>query len=138
MLLEFGRFELGINLCITSSFGKRSHEFLNAAAESRTLHEKLDLLLELVNEALPRESEGERAWRHWLEGANEARRMRNQFVHGRWGTDHMTNTVVHVAGAPTSPKQLATRYSIEELEKFRRSLPALASELNRLRDTWPL
>ena len=66
-----------------------------------------------------------------------AREQRNQMVHGRWGIEARRHKVVNVVGLPSGTQQ-SIEYTLAELTAFNDELGALARELSRLREHWPI
>lgn len=138
ILFEFGRFELGLNLCIACSIGGDTLDALNEVAEKSTVIGKLEWIERSVEQRFPKGTEARAEWRRWLLQAHDIRQVRNRLAHGRWGIDVETGDALHVAGIPTSQRQHLTRYSASEMEHIRDTLEAIGGDLNALRDRWPI
>jgi len=76
--------------------------------------------------------------RDWVLQAQEARQLRNQLVHGRWGVDPLTGKVHNIVGLPSSDAQQTIEYTLEELDAISQEFRRLNSALSKSRQRWGL
>ena len=122
--------------CFSNSDGKRL-EALSKSIEGQNFHAKLQTLSKQVAEKFPAGSKRRTAYERWIERMHTAREQRNQMVHGRWGIEARRHKVVNVVGLPSGTQQ-SIEYTLAELTAFNDELGALARELSRLREHWPI
>lgn len=138
MLLEFSRLETDLGLLLAWAGNGANLESLSNTVEKLSFRDKLLRLKGLVQSVLPLGSEARASYERWIDSANTFREHRNCLVHGRWGVDTHRNCVTNVMGLPTSPTQVATQYSIEQLMEAKDGLKDLRRELSDVRTRWPL
>jgi hypothetical protein len=113
-------------------------EALSQQVSGFSFSKRLDRLLELVETSLDAGSKSRAAYTEWLAKANECRKIRNELVHGRWDVDPQSLEVINIVGLPTSAEQRTIRYTLSDLESHVVGIKHLVSELNQLRNRWPL
>jgi hypothetical protein len=137
MIFAFSRLDVALALhLVWSNDGSQLIE-LTKKVEILNFWEKLDFLQELVTAKY----EGQKAsslYRQWLADTHATRTIRNELVHGRWGTDPMKNEVVNVVGLPTSSKQRSKGYTISALKSALKQMEQLQVRLTELREKWPV
>ena len=140
MLFELSRLELNLGLCIAWFDDGADVEGQYRKFNSKGLGEKFEAVrkqLELkASDGL--EANAITSWQRWLDRANQIRETRNNFVHGRWGTNLETITVTNVVGLPSSGLQQERQYTLDQLGQIRREIRDVAAELHKLREKWPL
>lgn len=137
MLFELSRLDLNLGLCLAWVDGGANLESRSKWIEGLNLKARLDELRKHVDAKLPLESEPHRAYVQWIDRVDAIRRVRNDFVHGRWGVEPHKNKVVNITGLPTG-EQKSVEYSIEQLAVINDNLCDLQRELSRLRTNWEL
>lgn len=138
MLFEFSRLDVNLGLCVVWTDSGRRLEELTKQVADFSFHKKLDFLSHYVEGNLPKGSKSHTAYTEWITRAHDSRLKRNQLVHGRWGVDSTDGYVINVIGLPTSPEQIAIRYSLSELESILMELVQLQVRLHEVRERWPL
>lgn len=138
ILFELSRLELNLGLCLSWVNAGARLEELSKEVEGYNFNAKLEELAKHVESKLPKDSKRHQAYEAWLDRAHKIRRLRNEFVHGRWGVDAPANQVVNVIGLPNSGSQKETRYSISDFAAVNEELRQLQTELSRMREHWPL
>jgi hypothetical protein len=137
MIFAFSRLDVALALhLVWSNQGSRLEE-LTKEVEGLTFQKKLDFLQDLVT-ANYNDQEANSLYEQWLKDAHATRTMRNELVHGRWGTDPMMNKVVNVVGLPTSSEQTSKGYTIDELKSALDRMEKLQVRLAELREKWPV
>ena len=137
MLFEFARLDTALGLCLVWSQRGSDVDSLTIKVAAMTFHKKLDFLRQVI-ELHTQEVKMHAAYSQWIERADQARLMRNDLVHGRWGVEAYGLHVINVVGLPTSSEQRATPYTLRQLERFLDDMKMLQIDLNRLRSRWPL
>jgi len=140
ILFELSRLELNLGLCIAWFDGGADIEGQSRKYNSKGLGEKFEAMRKQLEK---RGSEGLEpnaifAWQKWLNRADKIRESRNNFVHGRWGTNPETITVTNVVGLPSSGLQQEWQYTLDQLGQIRREIRDVAEELHKLRKKWPM
>jgi hypothetical protein len=74
----------------------------------------------------------------WIAAANAVRAKRNQFIHGRWGSDVLRNKALNIVGLPGSDAQETMEYSLSELEAYNQAIERLTLTLSQMRERWQL
>jgi hypothetical protein len=138
MLFEFSRLEMALGLFLVWSGEGRQLEKLTKLIGEYTFHRKLDFLQELSDGKYSANAEVHEQYCQWLSDAHKMRLMRNEFVHGRWGTDPINQQVINVVGLPTSADQRQVRYTLTELKHVLEEMSQLQIRLRALRDKWPV
>lgn len=138
MLFEFGRLDMNLGLCVVWFDAGAKLDSLTNKVSEYSFHKKLEEVSGQVDKKLPHGSKGRVAYEAWVERAHEARQLRNELVHGRWGVDAINNKVVNVLGLPTSEDQRVVKYTLEGLAAINDGLRQLWEDLARLRERWPL
>ena len=137
MIFAFSRLDVALALhLVWSKEGSRLEE-LTKEVEVLTFQKKLDFLQELVT-AKYDDQDANSLYGQWLKDAHATRTMRNELVHGRWGTAPMKNEVVNVVGLPTSSEQESKSYTIDELKNALDQMERLRVRLAALREKWPV
>jgi hypothetical protein len=141
MLFELSRLELNLGLCIAWFDDGADVEGQSKKYNTKGLGEKFEALrkqldMKRCNESL--EANAIAAWQRWLDRADQIRDTRNNFVHGRWGTNPVSITVTNVVGLPSSGLQQEQHYTLDQLGQIRREIQDVAAELHKLRGKWPL
>jgi hypothetical protein len=141
ILFELSRLELNLGLCIAWFDDGVDVEGQSKKYNSKGLGDKFEAVRKQVeikrsNESL--EANAITAWQRWLDRANQIRDTRNNFVHGRWGTNPVTITVTNVVGLPSSGLQQERQYTLDQLGQIRGEIRDVAAELHMLREKFPL
>ncbi len=141
ILFELSRLELNLGLCIAWFDEGFDVEGQSKKYNSKSLGDKFEavrkqLEIKRSNESL--EANAITAWQRWLDRADQIRETRNNFVHGRWGTNPANITVTNVVGLPSSGLQQEREFSLDQLGQIRIEIRAFAAELHKLREKWPL
>lgn len=138
ILFELSRLELNLGLCIAWF-----HEGIEVEGHSKKYNSKgLGDKVEAVRKQLDiKRSNGLDAnaitdWQRWLNRADQITDTRNNFVHGRWGTNPVT--ITNVVGLPSSGQKQERQYTLDQLSQIRGEIRDVAAELFRLREKWPL
>ncbi|MFN7156216.1 MAG: hypothetical protein ACK4OE_21300 [Acidovorax sp.] len=137
MLFAFSRIDVNLGLCLAWMDDGKRLEALSKSIEGQNVHTKLQTLSKQVAEKFPAGSKRRAAYERWIERVHAAREQRNQMVHGRWGVEARRHKVVNVVGLPSGTQQ-SIEYTLAELTAFNDELGALARELSRLREHWPI
>ncbi len=138
ILFEFGKFEMDVALCVVWACSGQRMDVLTGQVNNSSFGDKLDLLRQLVDQYTAPDSSAWRAYGDWLARADDMRRLRNRFAHGRWGVDPKSHEIVNVAGVPTSLHQNEVRFTIEGLSAVIGNIKELRASLALLREEWPL
>ena len=141
ILFQLSRLELNLGLCIAWFDGGADVEGQSKKYNSKGLGEKFETIrkqLEMKRCSEGLEANAITAWQRWLDRADQIRDTRNNFVHGRWGTNPETVTVTNVVGLPSSGLQQERQYTLDQLGQIRREIRAVTAELHQLREKWPL
>lgn len=138
MLFEFSRLDVALGLFLVWSGEGHQLEKLTKIVGEYSFHKKLDFLKELADGKYSCNTEVQSNYCQWLADAHTTRLIRNDLVHGRWGTDPIKQQVVNVVGLPTSPDQREIRYTISELSRALNQMKKLQIRLQVLRDQWPI
>jgi hypothetical protein len=138
MLFEFSRLDLALGLFLVWSGEGRQLEKLTKVVGEYSFHKKLDFLKELADRKYSRNTQVQSNYGQWLADARATRLVRNELVHGRWGTDPIKGQVINVVGLPTSSDQREKRYTISELRDALNQIKKLQIRLQLLRDQWPV
>ncbi|MEC4723548.1 hypothetical protein RY831_30880 [Noviherbaspirillum sp. CPCC 100848] len=138
MVFEFSRLDMALGLCLVWVDGGKWLETLTETVMEENFHTRLTRLEKQVLERTPDESEVRTVYLQWITDANRLRAVRNEWIHGRWGVDHIAEKVVNVIGLPTSTQQRSTAYGLAELEATLAQMIELQHVLGRLREKWPL
>ena len=137
MIFAFSRLDVALALhLVWSNQGSRLEE-LTKEVEVLTFQKKLDFLQDLVT-AKYNDQEANSLYGQWLKDAHATRTMRNELVHGRWGTAPMKNEVVNVVGLPASSEQESKAYTIDKLKDALDQMERLQVRLSKLREKWPV
>ena len=141
ILFELSRLELNLGLCIAWFDDGIDVEGQSKKYNSKGLGDKLkavrkQLEIKRRNEGL--EANAITAWKRWLDRVDQIRDTRNNFVHGRWGTNSATITVTNVVGLPSSGLQQERQYTLDQLSQIRGEIRDVVAELHKLREKWPL
>ena len=136
MLFEFSRLDVALGLCLIWSGDGRQVEKLTKTVGEYSFHQKLEFLKELADGKFARDAEARSLYSRWLRDAHKTREMRNELIHGRWGTDPIKQQVVNVVGLPTSVDQREIRYTISDLERALLAMNELHLRLQTLRKQW--
>ncbi len=137
MLFAFSHIDVNLGLCLAWMDDGKGLEALSKSIEGQNFHAKLQTLSKQVAEKFPAGSKRRTAYERWIERMHTAREQRNQMVHGRWGIEARRHKVVNVVGLPSGTQQ-SIEYTLAELTAFNDELGALARELSRLREHWPI
>lgn len=141
ILFELSRLELNLGLCIAWFNDGADIEGQSKKYNTKGLGEKLEAVrkqLELKRSSEVLNANAIDAWQRWLERADQVRDLRNNFVHGRWGTNPEIITVTNVVGLPSSGLQQERQYTLDQLAQIRGEIRDVAVELHKLREKWPL
>ncbi len=138
ILFEFSRLEMELGLCAVWVESGVHLEQLTNKHEDSNFNKRLEFMRESIDRLLSKGSESHAAYTAWCEQADEARKLRNDLIHGRWGVEAVRDRVVNVIGLPTSPNQRSVSYSLEQLQQVVESLRALRKSLSEIRQRWPL
>lgn len=138
MLFEYSRLDMELGLLLVWSNEGKDLDRLTKKLSDYNFNKKLEHLLKLVQVKYAESPKEIEAYASWLADAHEARSIRNQLFHGRWGVNPTQQHVTNVLGLPTSSEQLETHYSIADLQKELESMRALRSRLGELRKSWPV
>ena len=141
ILFELSRLELNLGLCIAWFDDGIDVEGQSKKYNSKGLGDKLkavrkQLEIKRSNEGL--EANAITAWKRWLDRVDQIRDTRNNFVHGRWGTNSASITVTNVVGLPSSGLQQERQYTLDQLSQIRGEIRDVVAELHKLREKWPL
>ena len=137
MIFAFSRLDIALASHLIWSNDRSQLEELTRRFEDTSFQKKLDFLQDLVT-AKYNDQEANLLYGRWLKDAHATRTMRNELVHGRWGTDPMKNEVVNVVGLPTSSEQESKGYTIDELKNALDQMERLQVRLAELREKWPV
>lgn len=138
MLFEFSRLDAALGIFLVWSEEGRQLERLTKIIDEYSFHKKLDFLAELVDRRYSDNPDVLSQYKQWLTDAHKTRQLRNELVHGRWGTDPIKQQVFNIVGLPTSPKQREVRYTIPELKRVLKQMKELQVQQNVLREQWPV
>lgn len=141
ILFELSRLELNLGLCIAWFDDGVDIEGQSKKYNSKGLGDKFAGVrkqLETKRSKGGLNANAITAWQRWLDRADQIRNTRNNFVHGRWGTDPITVTVTNVVGLPSSGLQQEQQYTLDQLGQIHREIRDVAAELHKLREKWPL
>ena len=138
MLFEFSRLDVALGLFLVWSGQGQQLEKLTRIVGEYSFHKKLDFLKELADAKYSSNPEGQSNYGQWLADAHVTRLVRNDLVHGRWGTDPIKGQVINVVGLPTSSDQREKRYTVSELRGALNQIKKLQIRLQLLRSQWPI
>lgn len=138
MLFEFSRLDLALGFFLVWSGEGHQLDKLTKVVGEYSFHKKLDFLKELADKKYSGNAEVHYNYGQWLADAHTTRLVRNDLVHGRWGTDPIKQQVINVVGLPTSSDQREKRYTISELKRVLTQMKKLHIRLLVLRDQWPI
>ena len=138
MIFAFSRLDVALALHLVWSNQGSQPEELTGKFEETSFQKKLEFLQELVTAKYKVEEEALLAYDQWLEDAHATRIMRNELIHGRWGTEPIKNEVVNVVRLPTSSEQRSKGYKIDELKNALDRMEQLQVRLAVLQEKWPV
>lgn len=138
MLFEYSRLDTALGLYLAWSNDGQTLEELTKKLNDYNFYERLKFLQKAVDDKFSESAEIVESYANWVADAHRIRSIRNQLFHGRWGFNPMLQQAVNVVGLPTSPEQLETPYSIEDLQRELGTLRDLSKRLERLRNSWPV
>ena len=136
MVMEFSRLEMELGLLLYWADEGRDAASMAFRLRRANFNDRLKML----RDTLARDPDSHPDYRAWLAEANQARKLRNRLIHGRWGF-HGPDTpapVSNVRGDPWSDELIEVDTSLPELDAQLAQLKALRRRLAQLRETSPL
>jgi hypothetical protein len=135
LVMEYSRLEMEVGLVLHAANGGRDGETVARLLRRADFNKRLAILRDYLGD----HADVDPAYRHWVNDANAARKLRNRLMHGRWDFgDPATPTFTVVRGDPFSDEQETTQMSLPELEAQLQRLKALRRRLAELREKSPL
>ncbi len=138
LVMVYSELDSNLALYVAGWRGKARREDSLAELDSTSFKAKLDLVL-----LAARQEYGDTAacisdWQAWLEMANQLRRTRNDFMHGRWGILERQAVVINVTGLPGLPSKREVRYTLADLSEEVELGVHVARQFAELCSKWPL
>src|SRR5262249_23162404 len=96
ILFEFSRLEMELGLCAVWVESGVRLEQLTSMHEDSNFNDRLEFIRESIDRLLPEDAESHAAYTAWCDRADEARKVRNELIHGRWGVEALHDRVVNV------------------------------------------
>jgi hypothetical protein len=137
MIFEYSRTEMDLGLVLAWADEGRSLEVNSKQIADLTFNERLERLRKAMKAKHANSPAAIDAYEAWLREAHAMRELRNSLFHGRWGMEVPKQVVVNVVGLPTHT-QIATRYSISDLQALLERMRSLRKGLEDLRSRWPV
>jgi hypothetical protein len=136
MVMEFSRLEMELGLVLHWADEGRHAEEMAERLRRANFNDRLRML----RDQLASEKHAPPAYRAWLAEANQARKLRNRLIHGRWGFHgpDATAPVSNVRGDPWSDEIDEVDTTLAELDEQLAQLKSLRRRLAALRETAPL
>ena len=139
LVLDLSRLEFNISLYLRGAMGGSDPEGANAVVSRLAFKAKLDALEEVVAHKFAAQPQASVELSEWLQPLERVRKVRNSFVHGRWGTHATAQQMINVApGLPGARPQRELRYNISELRGFTNQVQAVAKAFYKWSRKWPL
>ena len=136
MVMEFSRLEMELGLVL-----HWAHQGRDAASMAERLRRaNFNDRLKLLRDHLASRHDEHPDYAAWLTEANQARKLRNRLIHGRWGFHgpDAPAPVSNVRGDPWSDELVEVDTSLAELDAQLAQLKALRRRLAHLREAAPL
>jgi len=135
MVMEYSRLETELGLVLYwADEGRRSEEM--AAILRRA---DFNARLKLLRSHLRGRERAHAGYAEWVRDADEARRLRNRLMHGRWSIPGPSEgTVTNVRGDPFAREHEETTLTLADLDGQLADLKALRRRLAALRESSPL
>jgi hypothetical protein len=136
MVMEFSRLEMELGLLLYWADEGRD----SASMAQRLRRANFNDRLKMLRDKLAQEPGTHPDYRAWLVEANQARKLRNRLIHGRWGFHgpEAPAPVSNVRGDPWSDELVEVDTTLPELDAQLAQLKALRRRLASLRETSPL
>ena len=136
MVMEFSRLELELGLLLVWTHGGRDYDAMAARLRRANFNDRLRIL----RDHLHARTDDHPDYAAWLGEANQARRLRNHLIHGRWGFHgpEAERPISNVRGEPFLEEQAEVDFTLAELDAQLAQLKALRRRLAALRESAPL
>jgi hypothetical protein len=136
MVMEFSRLEMELGLLLAWVHGGREQEAMAARLRRANFNDRLKIL----RDHLASRSDEHPGYGPWLAEANQARRLRNHLIHGRWGFHgpEAGRPISNVRGESFLSEQTEVDFTLAELDRELERLRALRHRLRELREASPL
>jgi hypothetical protein len=134
MVMEYSRLEMELGLLLHGIDGGREAAAMALELRRADFNQRLGMLRSRLR-ALPHAPAGYGAW---VREADEARRLRNRVMHGRWGFHPDAQTFTNVRGDPFSDEQTEETLTLADLDARLEQLRSLRRRLHELRRSAPL
>jgi hypothetical protein len=133
LVIAFSRLEFNIGLYLRNAIGGSDPEGANALVSRLSFKSKMDALEEVVVHKFCAQPEALAEMKEWVCSAERVRKVRNSFVHGRWGFHVSAQQVINVeAGLPNSKPLREARYSLAELQESRKDSEKFGGRIRRV------
>jgi hypothetical protein len=136
MVMEFSRLEMELGLLLVWTHGGRDYDAMAARLRRANFNDRLRIL----RDHLQSRTDDHPDYATWLAEANQARKLRNHLIHGRWGFHgaDAQRPISNVRGEPFLEEQVEADFTLEELDAQLAQLKALRRRLAALRESAPL
>jgi hypothetical protein len=136
MVMEFSRLEMELGLLLAWVHGGREQEAMAARLRRANFNDRLRML----RDHLAARTDAHPGYAAWVAEANQARRLRNHLIHGRWGFHgaEAARPISNVRGESFLEEQTEVDFSLDELDRELERLRALRHRLRELREASPL
>ena len=116
LIFAFARLDFLLALALRNITPAHASDKLNPVIERLSFKERLDRLLELVNNSDSLSPHAVQTFYAWYKNADRVRITRNAFVHGRWGMQTRDTLFNASTGVGKSLSGEAKLYTIDELK----------------------